>query len=403
MADIRSITAPLGFRAAGGTCGIKASGKPDLALIATDAPCPAAAVFTTNAIPSPSVLVGRKHLRGGRLQAIVCNSGNANASTGARGVEDAVAMCAAAAGHLGCRPTQVLACSTGIIGHPLPMGKIVPGIGELFARLSASGQSDADAARAIMTTDLAPKAALRRTQIGGKTVTLGGIAKGSGMIAPNMATMLAFITTDAAISVPALRSALQQAVDAPASFNRISVDTDTSPSDTVAVMASGKAGHRTILGAGKLYRQFVEALTDLSRDLAYQVIADGEGATRVIRVKVESARSQADAVKIARSIAESPLVKSAVHGGDPNWGRLTMAVGKSGAKVDAGKLALSIGPIEVYRHGQPTRADLPALENLMRQKEVNIGVKVGLGRASTEFLGCDLSREYVTINADYHT
>lgn len=399
----RSITAPLGFRAAGGTCGIKASGKPDLAMIAADAPCPAAAVFTTNAIPSEPVLVGRKHMRGGSLQAIIVNSGNANASTGQRGLDDALAMCAVTAEALGCRPAHVLACSTGVIGHPLPMGKILPGIGALAERLGASPRADADAARAIMTTDLSPKAALCRTQIGGATVTLGGIAKGSGMIAPNMATMLAFITTDAAVSLPLLRSALQEAVNAPASFNRISVDTDTSPSDTVAAMASGRAGGRTIAARGKLYTQFVAALTELCRDLAYQVIADGEGATKVIRVVVRGAGTEPDAVRIARAIAESPLVKSAVHGGDPNWGRLTMAIGKSGAAINPAKLAVSIGDIEVYRHGQPTRADLPKLQKLMRRKEVVVTITAGAGRGATEFLGCDLSREYVAINADYRT
>jgi glutamate N-acetyltransferase / amino-acid N-acetyltransferase len=403
MADLRSITAPAGFRAAGGTCGIKASGRPDLALIAADRPCPAAAVFTTSAIPSPSVIVGRKHLKAGSLQAIVCNSGNANASTGVRGVKDAAAMCGAVAQHLRCKPTQVLACSTGIIGQPLTMGKILPGIDRLAATLDASARADAAAATAIMTTDLTTKMALRTAKLGGTSVTLGGIAKGSGMIAPNMATMLAFITTDAAITLRPLRWALQEAVNASASFNRISVDTDTSPSDTVAIMASGRAGHRSIAARGSLYAAFVEVLTDLCRDLAYQIIADGEGATKVIRVKVEGARSEADASRVGRAIAESPLVKTAVHGGDPNWGRLTMAIGKSGAAVKAEKLSVSIGPIEVYRHGRPAAADLPTLQMLMRHKEVVMTVRLGLGRASTTWLGCDLSREYIAINADYRT
>lgn len=403
MPDLRSITAPQGFRAAGITCGIKASGRPDLALIAADDLCPAAAVFTTNAIPSEPVILGREHMRGGKLRAIVINSGNANASTGKRGLDDAFTMCAAVAQRLGCKPTQVLACSTGIIGHPLPMEKVLPGIDRLAVQLAASGRADSEAAHAILTTDLVPKAALRRVEIGGKSVTLGGIAKGSGMIAPNMATMLCFITTDVAVSSSALGAAINQAVNAPASFNRISVDTDTSPSDTVVVIASGRAAHKTITGRGKLYAQFTAALTQLCRDLAYQVIADGEGATRVIRVRVTGAKSDDDALRVARSIAESPLFKSAVHGGDPNWGRLTMAVGKSGAAVNPGKLVLSIGPVEVYRGGQPTHADLPTLETLMRHKEVLVTANLALGRSSTEFLGCDLSREYVSINADYHT
>ncbi len=397
------MTAPKGFRAAGGFCGIKASHKFDLALIASEVLCNAAAVFTTNAIPSEPVLLGRKHIAGGKLKGLVVNSGNANASTGEQGLKNAMAMCRALADLLGCKPTQVLACSTGIIGHQLPMEKILTGIAQLLPRLSASSKADADAAHAIMTTDLAPKSALRTVQIGGQAVTLGGIAKGSGMIAPNMATMLAFITTDAAISTPLLRAALEQAVNAPASFNRISVDSDTSPSDTVVAMASGLAGNPPIASAGKHFKEFAAALTDLSRDLAYQVIRDGEGATKVIRVKVENAKTEADAVKIGRAIAESPLIKSAVHGGDPNWGRLTMAVGKSGAAVKPEKLSLWIGGIEVYKDGQPTRADLNALETLMRQKEVVFTARINLGKAASEWLGCDLSREYISINADYHT
>ncbi|MBI1368416.1 MAG: bifunctional glutamate N-acetyltransferase/amino-acid acetyltransferase ArgJ [Planctomycetes bacterium] len=399
----RSITAPHGFRAAAGPFGIKASGKSDLCLIVADAPCAAAAMFTQNKIPSEPVQLGRKHMKGGSLQAIVINSGCANASTGKPGLEDALTMCTAVAKHVGCKPQQVLACSTGIIGRRLPMDKINKGIDTLVGRLNRGSRPDADAAAAIMTTDLVAKPALRKLDLGGKPVTIGGIAKGSGMIAPNMATMLGFITTDAAISVPLLRAALKDAVNADASFNRISVDTDTSPSDTVAVLASGLAGHAPIKTRGAAYRKFADALADLCRDLAYQIISDGEGVTRVIRVKVEAAKSPADALKVARTVADSPLVKTAVHGGDPNWGRLTAAAGRSGAAVVANKLRVNIGAIEVYRDGQPTSADLHALGRLMRQPEVVITLALGMGKSRCEFLGCDLSREYITINADYHT
>jgi len=399
----RSITAPQGFRAAGLSCGIKVSRKNDLAMIVADAPCKAAAVFTQNAVPSEPVQLGRKHMKSGKCQAIICNSGCANASTGKQGLDNALAMCRMVAEVVGCEPEQVLACSTGVIGHQLPMQKIAKGISQIAKRLDTGSKPDNDAASAILTTDLVPKAALREIEISGKTVTLGGIAKGSGMIAPNMATMLGFITTDVDISAPLLRSALKDAVNADASFNRISVDTDTSPSDSVAILASGKAGNTAINKRGGNYKKFVEALTDLCQDLAYQIISDGEGVTRVIRVIVESAKNDDEALAAARSVADSPLVKTAVHGSDPNWGRITAAVGKAGVAVEAKKLIVLIGETEVYTAGTPTDADPAALRQLMRQKEVVITVRLNQGKGRCEFLGCDLTREYITINADYHT
>jgi len=408
MADsLRSITVPLGFRAAGVRCGIKASGKADLMLLAADAPCHAAAVFTRSAIPSQAVIIGQRHMRGGKLQAVVVNSGNANASTGAVGLANAVSKCERVAEHLGCRPADVLPSSTGLIGQPLPIDKVLRGIDLAAGQLRRGSKADADAAAAIMTTDTRPKASLRRVELGsGKRagpIVIGGIAKGSGMIAPNMGTMLAYITTDAAIDLPLLRDALRDAVDADASFNRISVDSDTSPSDTVVVMASGAADAPPITTRGKAYRAFADALREVCVELAYKIIADGEGMTKIMRVIVERAKSADDAVKVARAIVDSPLVKTAVHGGDPNWGRITMAVGKSGAAVKPEKLAVSIGPIVVYRAGAPTNADLPTVETLMRQSEVAITVDMGLGKHRCEYLGCDLSRDYITINADYST
>jgi glutamate N-acetyltransferase/amino-acid N-acetyltransferase len=375
-----SITRPRGFTAGGGTCGIKESGKPDLMLIAAEAPCAAAGVFTTNRVVGAPVTVNKRHLAAtsGRARAIVCNSGISNSATGAQGVRDAEAMCRAVAAKLGCSPAEVLVSSTGVIGRLLPMPKILRGIEGLHGRLGRGPRADAAAAAAIVTTDLTSKSASRRLVLGGRTVELGGICKGSGMIAPNMATMLVFITTDCAITPAPLRAALRAA--AGASFNRISVDEHTSPSDTVLVLASGVAGNRRIATTGgRDHGAFVAALTDLCRDLAYQIVSGGEGATRVFRVRVRRSRTVADADRIGRAIVNSPLVKTAVHGGDPNWGRIVTAAGYSGAA--------------------PSRR----LSALMRRKEITFTLDVGLGTANVEWLGCDLSRDYVTINADYTT
>jgi len=400
----KGITTPRGFRAAAVTCGIKESGKADLAVIVADVPCTAAGVFTTSRTPSAPVRVGRSHLRGGRARAIVCNSGNANASTGRQGERDARQMCQLLAERIGCPARQVLPTSTGIIGVPLPMAKIERGIGEAAADLARGPAADRAAAAAIMTTDLVPKTAHRSVRLGEKIVHLAGIAKGSGMIAPNMATMLAFITTDAAVSAPMLKRALREA--AAASFNRISVDEHTSPSDTALALASGLAGHRTIAQPGQALTQFTEALTDLCRDLAYQIVQDGEGATRIMRVTVQGAKSVRDADRVGRAVVNSPLVKTALHGCDPNWGRITTAAGYSGAAIKPEKMSLFIGEVCVYERGQPTRltgAASKKLQRIMRQKEVAIRLTLGMGKAHAQWLGCDLSKQYVTINADYTT
>ncbi len=401
---VQGITTPRGFRAAGGTCGIKASGRPDLTLIVADEPCVAAGVFTTSRTPSAPVLVGRAHLRRGKARAIICNSGNANASTGEQGLRDAEAMCRLVAERIGCDVREVLPSSTGIIGVPLPMDRIERGVEMLVPQLAVGPEADQAAAAGIMTTDLVPKSAFRSLQLGGVTVQLAGIAKGSGMIAPNMATMLAFITTDVAISGPMLRQALRQA--AQGSFNRISVDQHTSPSDTVLALASGAAGNATINRRGQAFDAFTAALTDLCRDLAYQIVQDGEGATKVMRVIVQNARTEKDADRVAQAIVNSPLVKAAVHGGDPNWGRITTAAGYSGAAIDPQKMSLAIGDITVYEKGQPLK--LPAatrrkLHGVMRGKEIVIRLDLGQGKAAVEWLGCDLSKQYVTINAEYTT
>jgi glutamate N-acetyltransferase/amino-acid N-acetyltransferase len=400
------ITRPRGFRAAGGTCGIKPSGAPDLTLIVADGLCTAAGVFTRNRLPGAPVVVSKAHLRSsaGTARAIVCNSGVSNVSTGEQGMADARTMCRTLADELGCAPREVLVCSTGVIGKPLPMGKIVPGIRLLAGQLQQGPDADALAARCILTTDLVPKTAGCTLVVGGKRVTIAGIAKGSGMIAPNMATMLAFITTDAAITPAALRQALRHAVDR--SFNRISVDEDTSTSDSVLVLASGAAGHRRITGRNAA---FTDALTRVCESLAYQVVKDGEGATKVFRVVVKGARSAADADRVGRTIVGSPLVKTAVHGGDPNWGRLVMAVGRSGAACRFATLTIGVGDVTVYRRGAPLTLDAAGqarLKATMAAKEITFTIDLGMSRSSAgeaTWLGCDLSREYIAINADYTT
>ena len=401
--DLHSITRPAGFRAAGLACGIKPSGKPDLAMIVSDADAALAAVFTKNAVVGAPVVIGRRRARRGKGRAFVCNAGVANVATGQKGLDDAEAMCLAAATAIDARPADVLPCSTGVIGRPLPIDKVRRGIGELAPRLAAGPEADHDAAHAILTTDLLPKAAHRAVKLGRAVATLGGIAKVSGMIAPSMATMLAFLTTDAAVHPTMLRRALRQAVDADASFNRLTVDSDTSTSDTVAILANGRGGAGAIDAPGPEFDRFAEALTELCRDLAYQVIRDGEGAAHVIRVSVVGARNDRDALRVARSVADSPLVKTAVHGRDPNWGRLAMAVGKSGARVDPSRLELSIGNTTVFRGGEPTPFEPEAVSEAMAGPEAPIAIDLGLGEGRCVCLGCDLSRDYIRINADYTT
>jgi len=400
----RSVTWPRGFRAAGVTCGIKPSGRPDLAVIAADRPAAAAAVFTRNRVPGAPVVVGKRHVRSGRLQAIVCNSGCSNVCTGKGGEADAKAMCRLTAEQVGCRAAHVLPSSTGVIGVRLPMDKVAAGIVAACTTLTSGKAADAAAATAILTTDLVTKHATRQLTLDGNQVRLGGIAKGSGMIAPNMATMLSYITTDAAIQPDLLKRALRDAANV--SFNCISVDEDTSTSDTIAILASGAAENRDIKAMGKDYAAFAEALTNLCRDLAYQVVKDGEGATKVFRVHVRGAASKRDADRVGKAMVGSPLIKTAVHGGDPNWGRMVMAVGRSGAKLTPAKLNMAIGDVAVCRHGanvQQTAATARKLDRLMAAKEITFVIDLGLGDAEAEWLGCDLSREYITINADYTT
>lgn len=411
----RHVTLPQGFTAGATTCGLKPSGQPDLAVLVADQPATAAGVLTRSRTPGAAVAVCREHLRRGRVRAIVCNSGVANVATGARGQRDAVAMCDAVAARLGCHRTEVLVCSTGLIGHYLPMPLLLPGIGEACHQLARGTRADADVARAILTTDTTIKSARarmtpRRLQsrtsrpAPGTAIRFGGIAKGSGMIAPDMATMLGFITTDATITAPLLRRSLRRA--AAASFNRISIDSDTSTSDAVLVLASGASSARAIDAEGPRFEQFTACLTQVCCALAYQVVADGEGATHVMRVVVEGAASESDADRVGRAVVNSPLVKTAVHGADPNWGRILMAVGKSQATVVMENMSITIAGRVVFRRGAALTlraAERRAIERAMQRPEVEIRIHLGAGTAGVQWLGCDLSKQYVTINADYTT
>jgi len=410
----RSITQPKGFHAGSATAGIKPSGRPDMALILADRPCAAAAVFTRNRIPGAPVIVGKRHFRSGQAQAIVINAGIANDATGQQGIDNAIDTCRLLVHELAgkgieVKPRDVIPSSTGLIGPQLPMDKVARGVTKLVKSLGRGPRADAGAARAIMTTDMVPKSGGISLKLGNKTVRLAGIAKGSGMIAPNLATMLVFLTTDVAISPVLLRQALKHATAV--SFNRISVDQHTSPSDTVAVLASGLAGNRTITKPGKALNVFTESLTDLCNSLAYQIVKDGEGATKVFHVTVAGACSEREADRVGKAVVDSPLVKTAVHGADPNWGRIVTAAGYSGASIQPHKMSLSIGGqgrkgVCVYQNGVPqalTAAQTRRLEAAMGKKEVFFTLSLGRGKARADWLGCDLSREYIRINADYTT
>jgi glutamate N-acetyltransferase/amino-acid N-acetyltransferase len=429
-----SITRPLGFRAAATTAGLKPSGKPDLALIVCDdpeagSPAPArgrkhliearrsaAAVFTNSAVVGAPVQIGRQWrdaaVHGGAaLRAILVNSGRANAATGQPGIEDARACMRCVGKHLGCDPGQVLPSSTGVIGQRLPVEQITAAVPALVAALARGEDADAAAARAIMTTDLVPKMAHREIELLHHQVHIGAIAKGSGMIAPRLdsagapahATLLAFITTNVAIEPPALQRALEQACRE--SFERISVDAHPSCSDTVVAIASGANPMRPIHEDMPEFHGFRAALTGVCQSLADQVIRDGEGATRTFRVIVRGARTGDEAQRIARAVVDSPLVKCAIHGNDPNWGRIVTAAGNAAAPFDPETASLTIGGVEVYRAGVPTGVDPSdrALRAAMGAERVEVVLTVGAGQASGWMIGCDLSAEYVRINAEYTT
>ena len=393
-----AITAPRGFRAAAVAAGIKDEG-PDLALLVGDWGCAAAAVFTTNRAQAAPVIVSREHLAGGQARAVVVNAGCANAATGERGLADAREMAAVAARELGCRAGEVVVASTGVIGVPLPMDKVRAGITAAAASLSAEG--GAAAARAILTTDTRPKEAVVDFAVDGHAARVGAMAKGAGMIAPNLATMLAFFTTDVAIEPRLLQRALRDAVGG--SLNRITVDGDTSTNDMAIVLASGALSTRAIMEDGKGYDAFRWALGEASRKMAEMIVRDGEGATRLAEIRVEGARVESDADRVARTVAESPLVKTALYGGDPNWGRILAAVGRSGVELDINKVDLWLGDVWVAQGGHARAYDESAARQALLADPIRIRVQLGEGRAVGWMWTCDLTHRYVDINAHYRS
>ena len=392
------ITAPRGFRAAGLGAGIKEKGN-DLALIVAEDSCSAAGVFTQIAAVAAPVVVSRKQLSGGRARAIVVNSGCANAATGAQGLEDAREMVHLTATALGCPPEEVLVASTGVIGVPLPMDRVRAGIARASEALSRD--SGTDVALAIMTTDTKPKEASVEVTVGGTSCTIGGVAKGAGMIAPNMATMLAFFTTDAAIEASLLQRALVSAVGE--SLNRITVDGDTSTNDCAVALASGASGAPPIDAEGPDYDAFRLGLVELARRLARMLLSDGEGVTRVAEVRVEGARTTGEADRVARVVAESLLVKTALHGGDPNWGRVLAAAGRAGVDIRGDRVSIWIGDVWVAEGGAAREYEEARAAAAMEDDPVRIRIHLGEGEATGWMWSSDISHEYVSINAHYRT
>ena len=390
-----------GFRAAGVRCGIKKDGL-DLALLVSDVPAAAAGVFTRSTVCGAPVELSRARVRRGRARGVVANSGCSNVAMGAAGVRAAAEMARLAAQAVGCDPEQMLVASTGVIGRPLPLAKLRRGMPEAVAALSPAGFGRA--ARAIMTTDTFPKLATARARIGGREVTLAGIAKGSGMIEPNMATMLAFLFTDAAVAPAFLRAALREAADA--SFNRVTVDGETSTSDSVFLLANGLAGHALLRGpASPGAARFEAALAEVAGSLARDLARDGEGATKLVTVKVSGAARAAEAETAARRIANSLLVKTAVFGADPNWGRILQTVGAGRVRLRLARAVVELAGVTVFRHGTPVgpAAVARAAARLRRAREVEIRVDLGAGRSSAWVWTCDLSYDYIRINAEYTT
>jgi len=397
--DEKGVTAVDGFRAAGLHCGIKKNGLADLALLVADRPCAAAAVFTRNRFPAPPLQVTRRHLRGGVAQAVIINSGNANAFTGEVGLRDAEAMVGAAAAQLGIPTRQVLVASTGVIGVRLPIDTITAALPDLVARLSPDRGHEA--AEAIRTTDTFTKEVAISGRVGRAEVRIGGMAKGSGMIHPNMATMLAFLTTDVKIPPSLLRLALRKAVDG--TFNAITVDGETSTNDMVLCLANGQ-GAAKVGAAGVAFRQFVALLTDACAALAKMVVADGEGATKRIEIVVTGAKDDRSARRVAMAVAKSPLVKTAFFGEDANWGRIVAAIGNADVPVDPDKIDLTFGTVPLVRRGAYLGAAAETAASLyLKEKELRLTIGLSTGRGRATVWTCDLSDAYVKINAAYRT
>lgn len=402
MAELHLLS-PAGFRASGVYAGIKTKQSPDIGLLICDTVASAAAAFTTNKVFAAPVKIGRNHIRKGQLRGVVVNSGNANACTGKQGEKDAIRMCQLAAAIAGCKADHILPSSTGIIGHLMPMQKLERGIIEAGQYLGTSREHALLFGDAILTTDLKRKAAAVQFKVGRDVVTLAGVCKGSGMIGPRMAvphaTMLAYLTTDARITPAMLKHLMGEAVEA--SFNAVTVDDHTSTNDTACILASGASGAK--ISGLKAVKSFSAALNEVCRSLAYQIAADGEGATKVIAITVDKARTAADAKLMARAIANSPLVKCAMHGNDPNWGRIVSAAGLTSAKFDPDKATLVLQGTTVFSKGRPVPFDAAAVSKSLNAPEVKAVLTCNQGKSSANCWTCDLSKEYVTINADYHT
>ncbi len=397
------VTAAQGFSAGGVHCGIrKNKTKPDLAMIFSEKPCSAASIYTTNLVKGAPILVTKKNLVNGRAQAVFCNSGNAN-TCNADGVEKAEAMCALAAKALHIAPEDVIVASTGVIGQVLPLEPIEATVGELAASLSPEGSPAA--AAAIMTTDTIPKEAAVSVKIGGREVKIGGISKGSGMIHPNMATMLCFVTTDCAISPVMLEKAVRLAADC--SFHVISIDGDTSTNDTFAVLANGLAENPEITEEGEDFTAFTEGLSQVCKTLARLMAGDGEGATKLLVCKTAGAKDVKTARTVAKAVICSDLLKAAMFGADANWGRVLCAIGYSGAEVDVNRIDVSFasgkGRVDVCKNGAGIEFSEETAAQVLGEKEIGILIDLHSGSSSAEAYGCDLTYDYVKINGDYRT
>ena len=394
---------PRGFRFAATACGLKKTGALDLALLSSDVPASAAAVFTQNLVVAAPVVVSKSHLRAskGRMRAVIINAGNANCATGAAGYAASVKTVEETARRLNCSPPEVLVCSTGVIGVPLPLEKILRALPGITRNRRPSARSFAELSLAICTTDTRPKTATASFKMAGKRIHLVGCAKGAGMIHPNMATTLAFIVTDAAIAPGLLQKTLRDVVSR--TFNAISIDGDTSTNDTLLVLANGAAGAPAIKTGTTAHRAFRKALEEVCHSLALQIVADGEGAQRVIEIEVRGAKTEAGARRISQTIATSPLVKTAFAGGDPNWGRVLAAAGRAGVKFDPDRVDMHMAGFPVLRRGQPLAFNERAASNRLLEKDVHVLLDLHAGRASARYWTCDFTAEYVRINASYRT
>ncbi|HBQ63915.1 MAG TPA: ornithine acetyltransferase [Clostridiales bacterium] len=395
----RGVTAPKGYTASGVACGIKKNGKKDLALLVSEKPAAVAGMFTKNRVKGHSLKLTMENMKNGSARALLINSGNANACIGSRGDQDAREIAALTASLLCCDPGDVLVGSTGVIGIPMDMTVVREGIRVAAASLSAEGGQDA--AQAIMTTDLSMKEAFAQVVLQDKTVTLGGMAKGSGMIHPDMATMIAVITTDAKIPHGLLHLALEEAVHS--TFNRITVDGDTSVCDMILVFANGMAENKGLSEEDAEYLKFRDALTGICARLSTAVAKDGEGATKVFRVQIHGAASAEDARKAAMSVACSPLVKTAVHGADANWGRILTAVGYSGAEFDPGQVEIRLGPVLCCQSGAAVPFSEEEALKVLLGPDIEIIVDLHGGKFSDHYLSCDFSEDYVKINGSYRS